>query len=351
MLNFARPYYSIMKKHIFTFLTLVSVSIGANAQITLQREDFASIDQVYANQYDSLYTLPAGFANGGASLTWDFTGLSNHGTMITRTYAASSTPYFSSFPGSNFAIQNDDQVDEYLYFKDSASVMLTTGVYSDGEPNPYAKFRAFIFPVAYGDTWSDEVEQVEQFSGADMGLPVDSVRIVVTATFNNTVDAHGQVQLPIGNKDALRIEREVLVNIKFYMLMSPLPWTLADESTDTSYMYEFYGKNTGSYIARVEETDDSSKHEVSYRTGSYAGISKAQKLSLETYPNPTTEVIHIGNAQNFNSFVMYNQLGQIVRSGKIEESGIKVGDLARGTYFISSINASGEVYQSKVTLK
>lgn len=55
--------------------------------------------------------------------------------------------------------------------------------------------------------------------------------------------------------------------------------------------------------------------------------------SVTLYPNPATDVIHLDGAGNSN-FVIYNAVGQVVKSGEIKSGEIVVNELVKGQYIL-----------------
>lgn len=55
--------------------------------------------------------------------------------------------------------------------------------------------------------------------------------------------------------------------------------------------------------------------------------------TLKLYPNPATDIIHIDGADN-SSFVIYNSVGQVVKSGEINKGEIAVQELVKGQYLL-----------------
>lgn len=55
--------------------------------------------------------------------------------------------------------------------------------------------------------------------------------------------------------------------------------------------------------------------------------------SVTLYPNPATDVIHLDGADNSN-FVIYNAVGQVVKSGEIKSGEIVVNELVKGQYIL-----------------
>ena len=56
--------------------------------------------------------------------------------------------------------------------------------------------------------------------------------------------------------------------------------------------------------------------------------------SVSLYPNPATDVIHLYGVDNDSSFVIYNAVGQLVKSGEMQKGEIAVQELVKGQYIL-----------------
>jgi len=64
------------------------------------------------------------------------------------------------------------------------------------------------------------------------------------------------------------------------------------------------------------------------------GISDvANEKAVKLYPNPTMDVIYLDGVDN-TSFIIYNSIGQLVKSGETNNGGIVVQELERGQYIL-----------------
>lgn len=61
-------------------------------------------------------------------------------------------------------------------------------------------------------------------------------------------------------------------------------------------------------------------------------IVKSKSASL--YPNPATDVIHLDGVDNDSNFVIYNAVGQLVKSGEMQKREISVQELVKGQYML-----------------
>lgn len=59
------------------------------------------------------------------------------------------------------------------------------------------------------------------------------------------------------------------------------------------------------------------------------------KSDIQIYPNPVTEVLNVTKVSDKATFEIHNAVGQLVRSGKIENGQVRVADFVKGTYVIT----------------
>jgi transforming growth factor-beta-induced protein len=78
---------------------------------------------------------------------------------------------------------------------------------------------------------------------------------------------------------------------------------------------------------------------------SLANISELSASNFEVSPNPSSDVIKISNI-SANEFSIINNIGSVVKSGKVVNNEISVSDLQNGNYFIQLTNNTG-IYQAK----
>lgn len=67
------------------------------------------------------------------------------------------------------------------------------------------------------------------------------------------------------------------------------------------------------------------------------GIKDNKFLEVKTYPNPCTDFIKLENTNlNGKAYVIYNQSGQIIQSGIIEQQQINTSELSNGYYILNT---------------
>jgi hypothetical protein len=80
-------------------------------------------------------------------------------------------------------------------------------------------------------------------------------------------------------------------------------------------------------------------------------VKETVETSVNVYPNPVKDVLTIA-ADNVKQVVMYNSLGQVVKTVDADEDNVQinVSDLQSGMYFVNIIDNAGNVTTNKVAV-
>lgn len=227
------------------------------AQITFEFTDLPVPGDIVERYVDTIPTYGPG--GSGAAQVWDLTAAVPDETVITTVSTPATTPFASSFTGSNLAMTNDGI--NYLYFNSSAATLISTGAagdfLQDGQQlvvpfNP--TLTGHQFPRNYGDQFSDTYAFEVVADGA--AFSVHSVRLRHRGSVRDTTDAYGQITTPVGTYDALRVKSTDFTTDSIWIrLFSFAPWTLVESLADTTVSYSWLAKETK--LAVAEMTFDS----------------------------------------------------------------------------------------------
>jgi N-acetylneuraminic acid mutarotase len=72
-----------------------------------------------------------------------------------------------------------------------------------------------------------------------------------------------------------------------------------------------------------------------------------QNISLQLKPNPAKDILVIQTQEKIKEIIVFNMLGEKVRTKKVSENSIDVSVLAQGIYIISVSNENDKMYTSK----
>jgi len=192
-----------MKKLFYLFLLLPFLSYS---QITVDSSNLPNIGNTIITAYD-YGTYLAGSA--GSNQNWDFSNASGTPEMMLGFIDPLTTPYSSSFPSSNICAEVDSGT--YFYLNRSVNGLAAVGVVDSGMVFPYNKMM-LPTPLNYLDTITN-TQIVYQWDTLLFAPPapylgpytIDSIKSIYGNTDKYIVDGWGQVQLPNGTFDALRV--------------------------------------------------------------------------------------------------------------------------------------------------
>ena len=195
-----------MKKLIlFTFLIPIFVS----SQINVNHTNLPDIGDTVITMSDyGSYTN----GNSGANQFWDFSNAAGSMEMMLGFIDPVITPYQSSFPNSNLSVKVDSSM--YFYLERSISGLKILGSVDSGYVEQFSQV-VLPTPLNYLDTVivNDTVFQFDTIVGPlpaiFVGIPgpyiIDSFKFTYEIIDTFVVDGWGQIQIPLGTYDALRV--------------------------------------------------------------------------------------------------------------------------------------------------
>ncbi|MDD2889811.1 MAG: FlgD immunoglobulin-like domain containing protein [bacterium] len=304
-----------MKKVAFV-LGLVA-PILAFAQIQITSSDIPSdTGTKWWMDYNSSVTVNVGTA--GASKIWDFTSQavgndSGLNTIIDKNNA----PFKDSLPAANYVLitknypAGDSNCTYSKLVSDSFNLMGET-IDTMGSGLQLIRLAPPIYtklPITYGNQWA--ANSNGQFKVIMGGFPVT---IAVNMKTHCQIDGYGQVKIPYGNFDCLRLlEYDTLIFSAMGMM-----------DTMATIAYKFWAKNYG-IVATVTSADGETNPNFTtgnlnrmtqFHTAIEERTSPKQKI-VNLYPNPFRNNIDIkyslANSGNV-SLKIYDITGNLVRT-------------------------------------
>ena len=197
-----------MKKLIYLFLLLPFISYS---QITVTSANLPDIGDtvIIASDYNPNYTA----GNSGANQIWDFSNASGVLNMLLGFIDPASTPYQATFVSSNLCVETDPG--DYVYLNKSVDGLKIVGMVEAGMIYPYGMMM-LPTPLNYLDTLTETFIQMQSDSAfapipanfivSSWSGTVDSVKYISGTTTHYIVDGWGQLELPNGTFDALRVQ-------------------------------------------------------------------------------------------------------------------------------------------------
>ena len=196
-----------MKKLIYLFLLLPFLSYS---QITVTSNNLPNIGDTVITAYDYGTYLPG---SSGSNQNWNFSNAAGTPEMLLGFIDPLVTPYQSIFPSSNICAKLDSAT--YYYLNRSVNGLAAVGYVDLGMVYTYSKML-LPTPLNYLDTITNtqilfqwDTLLSPPLPSILVGIPgpytIDSIKSNYGNTDKYIVDGWGQVQLPNGTFDALRV--------------------------------------------------------------------------------------------------------------------------------------------------
>ena len=358
-----------MKTQLFT-IALAFISVNALAQITVTESDIVSIGDIVYQGVDSMPSNSITTGNSGPNQTWDFSSLQDMEVDITEVISPVGTPYENIHPDANMCIEIDNE----LMYLDKSS----TGLEMVGYGNVPLNMLMIPLPLVYGLSQQSgpntNMQVFPNFGIPDSLAPfislnpaydqLDSIKInaVITSEFN--VDAWGNVTIPLGTFDALRLKVEETTITDYYAYCSSslglgggwysVPAQLAPSETEIANRYQWWSNDPIVKFMLAELEMDSLNNNVDFVTflaeNQTTSAHIIPNISVDVYPNPTLETITISTSVNNSEFVVSDINGKVLSNERFSKtSQFNFSEYPSGVYFIKVI--SGENVVSKKIVK
>lgn len=186
---------------------LFVLAAGAQAQITVTSTDVLGlIGKTHEIESDTTFSVTVNVGSAGANQTWDFRNVTMQAERYSNLFMnRQGTPFAAQFPQANFVQKTTFPAEPgsefYLYVQVTSTSLQTVG---SGVITPDTSFAGLDgtnevtpLPLQFGATWntteSDTIGDPQTFA------------IITASNTSNTVDGWGQVRVPIGDFDCLRI--------------------------------------------------------------------------------------------------------------------------------------------------
>ena len=281
MLNLAKNY--TMKTKLFTFFFAFS-GYFVFSQITVNDVDIISVGDIIYQGVDSLPSNSISIGGSGSSQTWDFSNLQINEINSINHVDPINTPYGFMHPTSNICSQENGQ---NIYFQKSSTAMEIVGYDDISLLNP---ILALPLPLTYPMQFStgpiiaindkeinaflpDSLAQLMTFG---LAHTIDSINIQVTLESSYTIDAWGDVIIPMGTFPSLRlfVSNANSQAVLFYCSDTisgnnsgwyPAPQQLFPTSTEIDYFYQWWSNDSSVKFALVNLDVDSANN-IEYAT-------------------------------------------------------------------------------------
>ena len=360
-----------MKTKLFT-ITLAFISVNALAQITVTDSDIISVGDIVYQAVDSLPSNSITIGNSGANQTWDFSSLQDMEVDIIEVISPVGTPYENIHPDANMCVEIDDE----LMYLDKSSTGLEMVGYGDIPLN----MLMIPLPLVYGLSQQNGPNTIMDSVFSNMFLPdsiapfislnptydqVDSLKITAVITSEFNVDAWGNVTIPLGTFDALRLQVEETSTTDFYAYCSSslglgggwysVPAQIFPSETEVANRYQWWSNDPSVKFMLAELEMDSLINNVefvTFLTTPPTSASNLESVKVNVYPNPTSKDLMITTDLINCSYNLTDVKGSKLSCNEFNNSTvIDLSTYSSGTYFLKVYTEEGDVITKKVVVE
>ena len=311
---------------------------------TIRDSNIANIGDIIYGATDLSPSINIGTNSSGN--TWNFssllinsrdTGIMEHPWDV---YGVGSMR--TTFPNATHGIKEDTN---YVFMKRDSLALQLIGL-SNGTAHVKSQDPEIVitFPSVFGTTFLDTARTTAVVSGASVGVPADSVKIVSVTFISSDFSASGTLTTPYGVFSCIR---QYLVRITKSDFSGKSAATggiyipLRSE-TDTAYSHQYWSDDVKAKFPLVSYDLDASGNltgSVEWTIGltinPRAGLQEITKKSISVYPNPAFNQLTIEENSKINKVVVMDITGKTVISlSNLTSNKIDINKLPKGVYVI-----------------
>ncbi len=311
-------------------LLIASIPTHVTAQITIAENDILGlIGQKQVMEEDTSGSVTIDVGSPGANQTWDLSFQIQDPFSLDFSYQSpSGSPFESDFPTANLmrtttdksGTQGAEEFTQYFYFEVGSTTLASLGG-GFVSKNPDMTFLAMRFdevaplPIAFGNNWT-------RTSTDSFGDP-STFATITHRSADNQVDGWGQVILPMGTFDGLRVRSDVESITQQY-----IGGNLT--SSDTSKTIEYVWVNQDNFVLAIAQSQNNETNPGFTNASDFQrlfsfvvkveedrNLVPADFALFQNYPNPfnpSTLISYAIPEQTRARLVIFNLLGQPVRT-------------------------------------
>lgn len=345
-----------MIKKRFVFLVFILLTGNINAQITVTDTDIIDVGDVIYQALDSMPGPMIVPGNAGANQTWDFSSLQVMETDILELISPSGTPFANVHPTANLCIEDD----EFIYINKSVNGVSIVGI----DESPII-MPLLPLPLNYGLSQSIGPTIAMDTAMPNMFLPdslalfitmgqaqeIDSLGIQIEIQTDFDVDAYGNVTIPLGTYDALRLKVNQITNTNFFAYCTdvlfgtgsgwyPMPAQIFPSEVEVITSYQWWTNDPTIKFAVVEMTVDSVgnvEEAMFLKNPNSTFIDEKQLVGVNIFPNPATDYITIELLSNNQVSVQLSDIfGKVIMQESFHNTTqLNMSSYASGIYYLT----------------
>ena len=359
-----------MGRKLLLLLTISSLNI--QAQITVTQNDIIGVGDVIYQALDTIVHPTISPGNPGSNQTWDFSYLQAMELDTIEFISPVATPFFSFHPTANLCV---DQEGEYLYLEKNNTGLTILGFDSESFVSPIVPL-----PLSYGLSQSTGPTNAVNTTLPNVFLPdslsflitlgqahtIDSIKVQVNQNTDWDVDAFGDVILPSGTYEALRLKvNQVRVTNYFTYCTDTLfgiasgwyqaPTQLFPSETETYESFQWWTNDPSMKFSLVEMSldDYGIVENVNFLlSSSISSYEVKNEVKINIFPNPASDFITIDLKDNNSTYAkLLDACGRVIFSTYIDKlSKLDISSISPGIYYLS-LDLGKEVFMKKLVVE
>jgi len=347
-------------------VSLGFVSMNMSAQITVLDTDLISIGDVIYQATDTMPSSVISVGNTGPNQNWDFSALQEMEIETIEVVAPVGTLYGSMYPNANLCVEMDDDL---LYLDKSSTGVVAVGI----ADLPVNNVMLIPLPLTFGLTYQDGPNTITDSVFVNTGPfsinnmlttsistnplhdQIDSLKFKVVITKDFNVDAWGNVKIPLGNYDALRMQVEETTTTDYYAYCSEgglgggwfSAQALAPIQTEISMRYEWWSNDpvVKFMLAELQVDNSGNVEGASFLIAPpAASVSNLLVTNFNVYPIPATSILTV-DAQNneLTSLELVDLNGKVIFKNEFAQStSLDISQISKGIYFLNLQTFEGD---------
>jgi len=354
-----------MKTKLFT-IAIALASMNISAQITVEDTDLMNVGDIIYNGYDTVPAPSISLGNAGPNQTWDFSALKVQEYDITEFIDPAGTPFEADHPSANLCIDDNG---EYIYIDKNGQGLSLVGF----DDLPYPQF-ILPLPLTYGLNIIVGPTVIMDSTFANPGFidnslapaislnplhnQIDSLKILIESSAEFNVDAYGDVIIPIGTFDALRVKTDDKTTTDYFAYCSdtilgngawyPMPATIFPSEVEMTSSYAWWTNDPLIKFALVQIDVDSVGGIDAVDFMHFPSPSSVNDLStnkFNIYPIPATTNLNVEAKNNeFTSLELVDLTGKLILKKEFTKSiSLDVLQIAKGMYFLNLKTVEGDL--------
>ena len=353
-----------MKTKLFT-ITLALASMNISAQITVTDADLMNVADIIYQAYDDTPASSIYLGNSGPNQTWDFSTLQVQEYDTTEFIDPSGTPFEFDHPSANLCIDDNG---EYIYIDKNVQGISLVGF----DDIQYPQFilplplvyglNTIVGPVIIMDSVFANPGFIDNSLAPAISLnpldsQVDSLKIFIESSTEFNVDAHGDIIIPMGTFDVLRVKTDDITTTDFFAYCSnntlgnggwyPLPAAIFPSEVEMISAYSWWTNDPSVKFVLVQIEVDSvgGINAVDFmHSPSPSSVNDLSTNNFNIYPIPATNNLNIEAQNNELTYLkLVDVTGKVILKKEFTQStSLDVLDIAKGMYFLDLKTAEGK---------